>query len=88
MEIYVLTQTNVDVDSGDFETQVLCVSADFGKPQHILEERQKGLRKFFNERYDYEESNYCEGDMSWEIWQKEFYASNHVSLQITQETLE
>lgn len=89
MEVYVLAQVNVDTKNNEVESLILCVSSDSGKPREVLEERQKSLRKYFEENTGaYEESEYSEDDVSWEIWEKDHYASNHVLLRISQETVE
>lgn len=89
MEVYVLAQVNVDAKNNEVESLILCVSSDSSKPHEVLEERQKSLRNYFKENTNsYEESEYSEDDVSWEIWEKDHYTSNHVLLRISQETVE
>lgn len=79
MEVYVLVCNSINVDSGDFVTEVIGVYQEFGKAQEVMERHIIDIRN----EYDYcdtEEEDYVDGDMTWSIWEKGEYASNHCDL--------
>lgn len=82
MVVYVLVQDYVCVDSGDFKTDVIGVYETFDLAKSRMEQEMKDIRKEMSERYDIEEDNYVEGDMSWSIWEKGEFATYHCVLEI------
>lgn len=83
MLVYVLTSTYICVDSGDFESRVDGVYENIEDALKQMKQEIKDTRIDFEE-VDYEEDNYVEGDMSWSIWEKEYYMSYHCDIKITE----
>ena len=83
MYVYVLTNTYVCVDSGDYESSVIGVYESIGDALEQMEQKIKDARTDFK-KYDTEEDDYVEGDMSWSIWEKEQYMSHHCDIEITE----
>lgn len=86
MEVYVLVCNSVNVDGGDFTTEVVGVYQEFAQALKVMKQYMKHIREEF-EDYDFEEEKYVDGDMSWSIWEKEQYASNHCDLIIEYRTV-
>lgn len=83
MLVYVLTSTYICVDSGAFESRVVGVYENVEDALKRMKQEIKDTKTDY-ERYGTEEDNYVEGDMSWSIWEKEYYMSNHCDIQITE----
>ena len=86
MQVYVLTSEYLNVDSGDSEHRVDGVYETFEQAQKAMEQEIKDARTDF-EGVDYEEDNYVKGDMSWSIWEKEYYMSYHCNIKISEQTV-
>ena len=80
-QVFILVATYVDVDSGNFMTDVIAVYDNYEMAQEQMKREIESTRKDF-ENYDYEEENFVDGDMSWSIWEKDEYPSHHCDLQI------
>lgn len=87
MEVYVLVCNSVNVDGGDFVTEVIGVYKTFGQAQKVMEQHMVDIRNEFD-YCDFEEEEYVDGDMSWSIWEREEYASNHCDLIIECKTVQ
>ncbi|MCR4661717.1 MAG: hypothetical protein K5765_06960 [Clostridia bacterium] len=74
-KVYVLVSNYVDVDSGDFNTEVIGVWENFNGANKELKKLMAQTREDF-EDYDTEEEDYVDGDMTWSIWEEGEY-SNH-----------
>ena len=83
MFVYVLTSTYAYVDSGDCESCVVGVYESIGDALEQMEQEIKDARTDFK-KYDTEEDDYVEGDMSWSIWEKGKYISHHCDIEITE----
>lgn len=83
MKVYVVVERDIDVDSGLFDTQILYVCERLEKARDIFYTNISFARQTFQE-YDYEEE---QTDLSYVIWEKEFYASNHIALEIVEKEI-
>ena len=84
MTVFVLICGYTNVDSGDFSTSVIGVFNSYENAYKMMVAEIESTRKDY-ECYDTEEEQFVEGDMSWSIWQKGEYASNHCDLIISEE---
>lgn len=80
MEVYVLIKNDLDVDGGIFETEVVGVYETFSQAERKMQVLMNEARDSFEEKYDIEQDEYVEGDMSWSIWELGEYATNHIDL--------
>ena len=83
MKVFVLISTYIDVDSGDYESRVDGVYESVEDANKQMQQEIKDTRTDF-ENYDTEEDNYVEGDMTWSIWEKDYYMSHSCVIKITQ----
>ena len=83
MFVYVLTSTYAYVDSGDCENHVVGVYGNVGEALRQMKQEIKDARTDFK-KYDTEEDDYVEGDMSWSICEKGKYISHHCDIEITE----
>lgn len=81
MTVYVLTSNYIDVDSGDVNNQVIGVYQDIEVAQQEMKEQIKFAKQDFD-GCDYEESDFVEGDMSYEIWEKEWSMAHRCEIKI------
>lgn len=81
MTVYVLTSNYINVDSGDYDNTVIGVYTSIDKALEQLKDCIKDARYDFQDE-DYEESNYCEGDMTYSIWHKEYEMTYRCDLAI------
>lgn len=80
MTIYVLVISSAC--DGDQNIDVLTYDS-FDKANEKMLEQIELARKDF-EGQQTEEDDYCEGDMSWSIWEDGEYCMNHYSVEIYQ----
>ena len=83
MTVYVVKSTYIDVDSGDFESRVEGVFENIEGAHTLMVNLIKDTRHDFKD-YDTEEEDYVDGDMSWSIWEKEYYMSHHCDITISE----
>ena len=83
MKVYVLTSTYICVDSGDYESRVDGVYGNVEDALRQMKQEMKDDRIDFKD-CDAEEDDYAEGDMSWSIWEKDYYMSHHCDIKITE----
>lgn len=84
--VYVLVSNYVNVDSGDFSTEVIGVYSTFDKAhQRMLKEMNQARCDMAY--VDLEEEEFVDGDMSWSIWEKENYPSLHCDLIIVEKEI-
>lgn len=81
MRVYVLICDYVDVDGGTFDTSVVGVWEKFDDAKNEFEKMMKETIEIFQD-YDYAQSEYVDGDMSWEIWESGSWVPHHCTLQI------
>ncbi len=81
MTVYVLTSHYIDVDSGDYNSEVIGVYENIDDAQKDLKDNIKWTRSDF-QNYDFEESDFIDGDMSWSIWEKDSEMSHRCELEI------
>ena len=79
--MFVLTKTTIDVDSGVIDTEVVIASEDFDKVSKEMKTEIKSARQDFEDS-DYEEDDYCDGDMSYSIWEEGWGMSQRLILTI------
>lgn len=82
--VYVLAYNYVDIDSGDFSTDVIGVFDTIEIAEEMLKLEIEKTRKDF-ENYDVEEEQFVEGDMRWSIWEKDEYPSHHCDIFISEQ---
>ena len=87
MTVYVLVSNYVNVDSGDFKTEVIGVYESFGDAHERMLKEMNDVRCDLA-YVDLEETDFVEGDMEWSIWEKEEYPMLHVDLIIQEMTVE
>lgn len=78
MTVYVLEDIWVDTDGGDSDSYV-GVYANLEDAMKLMKRLMEQARKIF-EDCDFEETDFTEGDMSWEIWEKNWYDSRNEKL--------
>ena len=78
MKVYVLVCNYANVDSGDFNTEVIGVYDNFDKAQKIMEQHKKEIRN----DYDYCDVEENESDGYWSICEQGYWVSNHCTLSI------
>lgn len=81
MEIFILTISVLNTDSGVCDTYVLGAYDSFEKAQKRMSEEVVKAREEFAE-IDHTEFPYERDDTSWGIWEKGQYMSNHLELEI------
>ena len=86
MTVFVLICGYTNVDSGDFSTSVIGVFDSYENACKMMVKEIESIRKDY-EGYDTEEENFVEGDMSWSIWEKGEYPSNHCDLIMSEEII-
>lgn len=82
--VYVLMYDYVNVDSGDFNTDVIGVYQEIEPAQEQMRKEIKDLKEDFK-YVDYEQEL---GDNSYAIWEKENWASYHCQLIIRRTELQ
>lgn len=89
MSVYVLVFNYVNVDSGEFNTQVLGVYESYSQAEkRMLREIDIIHKEELTNYYDLEEEDFVEGDMSWSIWEKNEYAMLHWDLIIEEQEIQ
>lgn len=79
--VYVLVCEYHCVDSGDFANDVVGVYENFNDAKEEMEKLMVETRDDF-EWYDTEESEYVDGDMTWEIWEQGEWVNHHCVINI------
>ena len=87
MTVYVLVKNDLDVDKGTFDTTVIGVYERLSMAETEFKAQMVEAKQDF-QNYDYEQTDYVEGDMSWSIWELGEYVSNHIDLIIQEMTVE
>lgn len=87
MKVYVLVCNSVDVDCGEFSTEVIGVYQDLEKAQEVMEKSIIEIRNGFD-YCDFEEEKDGAVSGTWSIWEQGEYASNHCDLIIQCKTIE
>ena len=87
MTVYVLVKNDLDVDKGTFDTTVIGVYERLSMAETEFKAQMVEAKQQF-QKYDFNEDEYVEGDMSWSIWELGEYASNHIDLIIQEMTVE
>ena len=83
MTVYVLTSHYIDVDSGDYNSEVIGVYEDIDDATKDMKQAIKDTKCDFQDE-DYETSDYVDGDMSWSIWHKEYEMTYRCDIKITE----
>ena len=81
MEIFILTKSVLNTDSGVCDTYVVGAYDSFEKAQKRMSEEVIKAREEFA-GIENNEASYAHGDTHWGIWEKGQYMSNHLELEI------
>ena len=81
MEMFILTISVLNTDSGLCDTYVLGAYDSFEKAQERMSEEVAKAREEFA-GIEHNEASYAHEDTSWGIWEKGQYMSNHLELEI------
>ena len=79
MTVYVLSSYYVNVDTGEESNEIIGVYGSYDKAFGRMTKEIPEIRKDFD-YCDTEEHDFVDGDMCWEIWEKELYFSHHCNL--------
>ena len=83
MNVFVVSSSYINVDTGDYAHEVLGVYQDFELAQKVFERAIKDARCDFSGE-DYEETEYAKGDMAYAIWVPEYEMSYRCEIKITE----
>ena len=87
MTVYVLVCDYVDVDGGDFTTDIIGVYKTFEQAQKVMEKSIIEIRNEFD-YCDFEEEKDGAVSGTWSIWENGEYASHHCDMFIQRKKVE